>query len=154
MLCGDHSQVYYLCVYETHVSLPDIFYHFSLSVVQIRALVCLNNITASMDVELLGGVNALGQLWNTLFSLTYGNECKWITRSGGMHPLLSRSPTHSEYQFFQYMSVFHQWFWLENRCVSIDHCIEATIDAYRNKLDWDRNERLSPSCIYVRTLMR
>ncbi|KAK3707980.1 hypothetical protein QZH41_010746, partial [Actinostola sp. cb2023] len=46
----------------------------SLNVVQIRAFICLNNITASMDVELLGGANALGQLWNTLFSLTYGNE--------------------------------------------------------------------------------
>ncbi|KAK3755936.1 hypothetical protein QZH41_020472 [Actinostola sp. cb2023] len=48
----------------------------SLNVVQIRAFICLNNITASMDVELLGGANALGQLWNTLFSLTYGNECR------------------------------------------------------------------------------
>ncbi|XP_031565135.1 HEAT repeat-containing protein 3-like [Actinia tenebrosa] len=52
----------------------------SLSVVQIRALICLNNITASMDVELMGGADALGQLWNTLFSLTYGNEChKFLT---------------------------------------------------------------------------
>ncbi|KXJ13577.1 HEAT repeat-containing protein 3 [Exaiptasia diaphana] len=47
----------------------------SLSVVQIRAFICLNNITTSMDVELLGGTDALGQLWSTLFSLTYGNEC-------------------------------------------------------------------------------
>ncbi|EDO30447.1 predicted protein [Nematostella vectensis] len=48
----------------------------SLSMVQTRALICLNNITAAMETELLGGMDALGQLWTSLFDLTYSSDCK------------------------------------------------------------------------------
>ncbi|XP_032225464.2 HEAT repeat-containing protein 3 isoform X2 [Nematostella vectensis] len=48
----------------------------SLSMVQTRALICLNNITAAMETELLGGMDALGQLWTSLFDLTYSSDCR------------------------------------------------------------------------------
>lgn len=47
-----------------------------LSVVQARALICLNNIVSALDTDLLGGEEALGQLWSSLFSLTFATESK------------------------------------------------------------------------------
>lgn len=50
---------------------------FSLSVVQARALICLNNIVSALDTDLLGGEAALDQLWSSLFTLTFAakSEC-------------------------------------------------------------------------------
>lgn len=47
-----------------------------LSTVQARALICLNNIVSALDTDLLGGDEALGQLWNSLFSLTFTTDTK------------------------------------------------------------------------------
>lgn len=47
-----------------------------LSKVQARALICLNNIVSALDTDLLGGDEALGQLWNSLFSLTFTTDTK------------------------------------------------------------------------------
>lgn len=47
-----------------------------LSTVQARALICLNNIVSALDTDLLGGDEALGQLWNSLFSLTFTADTK------------------------------------------------------------------------------
>ena len=52
------------------------FFPFSLSIVQARALICLNNIVSALDTDLLGGEEALGQLWSSLFSLTFATESK------------------------------------------------------------------------------
>ncbi|CAH3041885.1 unnamed protein product [Pocillopora meandrina] len=47
-----------------------------LSTVQARALICLNNIVSALDTDLLGGDEALGQLWNSLFSLAFTTDTK------------------------------------------------------------------------------
>ncbi|XP_058944174.2 HEAT repeat-containing protein 3 [Pocillopora verrucosa] len=47
-----------------------------LSTVQARALISLNNIVSALDTDLLGGDEALGQLWNSLFSLTFTTDTK------------------------------------------------------------------------------
>lgn len=47
-----------------------------LSTVQARALICLNNIVSALDTDLLGGDEAFGQLWNSLFSLTFTTDTK------------------------------------------------------------------------------
>ncbi|KAM7444782.1 hypothetical protein ABFA07_006579 [Porites harrisoni] len=47
-----------------------------LSTVQARALICLNNIVTALDADLLGGEVALGQLWCSLFTLTFASETR------------------------------------------------------------------------------
>ena len=59
-----------------------------------RALICLNNIVIVLDADLLGGEVALGQLWCSLFTLTFAAESKWkcfvlILYNGPFHGLLT-----------------------------------------------------------------
>lgn len=48
----------------------------TLNTVQARALICLNNIVSALDTNLLGGEQALGQLWTSLFNLTFYTKTK------------------------------------------------------------------------------
>ena len=59
-----------------------------------RALICLSNIVTALDADLLGGEVALGQLWCSLFTLTFAAESKWkcfvlILYNGPVHGFLT-----------------------------------------------------------------
>ena len=55
-----------------------VIFRFSLNTIQARALICLNNIVSALDANLLGGEQALGQLWTSLFNLTFYTKSKLV----------------------------------------------------------------------------